>query len=154
MIEMTIRKLVEQWQLAPHPEGGWYREIHRSSIQISRADGEHRCGITTVLFLLAQDQVSRWHRVIGADEVWTHLQGSPLNLYRLDGKDHETETLNLSGEQPVHVIPAGHWMAARTQGLYTLVSCCVGPGFDFADFEMLANTPEQTWPKAVIRELV
>lgn len=154
MTQMTIPQLVKHLQLAPHPEGGWYREIHRSSTQISRADGEQRCGITTVLFLLAADQVSRWHRVIGADEVWTHLQGSPLSLYRLAGNDEEAETLNLNAEQPVQVIPASQWMAARTQGPYTLVSCCVGPGFEFADFEMLANTPEQTWPQAVIRELV
>lgn len=47
------------------------------------------------------------------------------------------------GAEPVRVIPAGHWQAARTTGAYTLVSCAVGPGFDFADFSMLADHPAE-----------
>ena len=42
---------------------------------------------------------------------------------------------------PVAVVAAGQWQAARTTGAYTLVSCAVGPGFDFADFEMLRDRP-------------
>ncbi len=40
---------------------------------------------------------------------------------------------------PVQAVPAGVWQAARSTGAYTLVSCSVGPGFEFADFELLAN---------------
>jgi predicted cupin superfamily sugar epimerase len=47
------------------------------------------------------------------------------------------------GAEPVRVIPAGHWQAARTTGNYTLVTCAVGPGFDFADFTMLADHPTE-----------
>ena len=38
------------------------------------------------------------------------------------------------------MIPSGNWQAAKSKGEFTLVSCCVGPGFDFKDFELLRNT--------------
>ena len=39
----------------------------------------------------------------------------------------------------VQVVPAGWWQAARSLGAWSLVTCCVGPGFDFADFELLRD---------------
>ena len=60
--------LVARWRLQPHPEGGWYREVQRSSIQVTRPDGQQRSAITTVLFLLGAEDVSRWHCVHGGDE--------------------------------------------------------------------------------------
>ena len=41
-----------------------------------------------------------------------------------------------------HVVPAGHWQAARSRGPYALTGCTVGPGFDFADFSFLRDVPE------------
>ncbi len=41
--------------------------------------------------------------------------------------------------EPVASVSAGSWQAARTMGSYSLVGCTVGPGFDFADFELLAE---------------
>lgn len=45
--------------------------------------------------------------------------------------------------EPVHVVVAGSWQAARSMGEYTLVSCTVGPGFDYTDFEMLGDLPSE-----------
>ena len=43
-----------------------------------------------------------------------------------------------AGQVPQHVIPGGHWQAARPAGgREVLVSCVVAPGFDFADFTLL-----------------
>jgi len=44
--------------------------------------------------------------------------------------------------RPSVVVPAGVWQAAKTTGAYTLVGCTVGPGFEFADFSLLADTPD------------
>jgi len=43
-----------------------------------------------------------------------------------------------NGETPQAVIPAYTWFAARIKAGsgFSLVSCTVAPGFDFADFEM------------------
>ena len=56
--------------------------------------------------------------------------------------------------QPVHVVPSSHWMAARSEGQYSLVSCCVGPGFDFDDFEMLRDRPVSQHPSGALHELI
>ena len=39
-------------------------------------------------------------------------------------------------------LAAGNWQAARPLGPYALVGCTVGPGFDFADFRLLAANPD------------
>jgi predicted cupin superfamily sugar epimerase len=45
--------------------------------------------------------------------------------------------------RPLEVVPAGCWQAARTTGEYTLVGCTVAPGFEFADFRLLKDYPEE-----------
>ena len=55
----------------------------------------------------------------------------------------ETTTLGAGlerGEVPQHVVPGGHWQAARpATDIEVLVSCVVAPGFDFADFTLLSR---------------
>ena len=79
----VVEQLIQDWNLHPHPEGGWYREMHRSPEQVTRSDGAQRSSITTILFLLDAESKSCWHAVHGADEIWIHLQGSPLSLWTL-----------------------------------------------------------------------
>ena len=50
--------------LKPHPEGGWYAETFRDGA------GGARGHSTAIYFLLEQDQISAWHRVKDAAEVW------------------------------------------------------------------------------------
>ncbi len=141
------QELIRTLGLQPHPEGGHYREIHRSTLSVHPDDGRHtRSALTLIYFLLDAHGHSRWHRVI-SDEAWLHLEGAPLELFRMDPALAECERMLLGSladrAQPAHVIPAGHWQAARTTGTFTLVSCAVGPGFDFADFAMLADHPTE-----------
>ena len=151
---MTVDDLVSSWQLQPHPEGGWYREVQRSGIQVQRPDGQQRCAITTVLFLLGSDDLSRWHRVQGGDEIWTFISGAPLSLFRHPQASASSEELALSSMNPVACVDAGVWMAARSQGNHSLVSCCVGPGFQFDDFEMLRDQPITQHPHGIRADLL
>jgi predicted cupin superfamily sugar epimerase len=139
------RQLVEQLQLQPHPEGGWYREVFRSSGQVIPRDGRPaRSALTSIYFLLEAAQHSRWHRVL-SDEVWVHLEGAPLDLWTWDatgGRLHHAPLGPVSAATtPQHVVAAGLWQAAMPQANdaagYTLVACMVGPGFDFSDFRMM-----------------
>ena len=59
----------------------------------------------------------------------------------------------ISGDQPVAWVPVGVWMAARSRGDFSLVSCCVGPGFSFDDFEMLRDRARSTWPDGIDERL-
>jgi predicted cupin superfamily sugar epimerase len=53
--------------------------------------------------------------------------------------------MHAAGEacEPVQVVPGGCWQAPRPLGDYTLVGCSVAPGFEFADFRLLADDPEE-----------
>ena len=146
--------LITRWALNPHPEGGWYREVQRSPIIVTRPDGEQRSALTTVLFLLGSGDVSRWHRVLGGDEVWMFLDGAPLSLWTHPHGSKTSTQQHLSREAPVHCVPANVWMAARSLGLFTLVSCCVGPGFTFEDFVLLREQDESTWPAGIEPEFL
>ena len=151
-------ELIATLRLRPHPEGGYYREVHRSASLVMPADGRGgRAALTTIYFLLPGDTASRWHRVV-SDEVWHLYEGGPLELLELDGEARHLARRRLGpvgdgDASPVHTIAAGSWQAARPLGEYVLVGCTVGPGFDFADFTMLADDAalasivRRAWPE-------
>ena len=150
--------LIARLGLTPHPEGGHYREIFRSSAAnaVRPADDRGaRAGLTVIHFLLRAGEQSRWHRV-RSDEAWQMIEGDGLELL-VGAPDLSTiDTVRLAttaaGGVPVHVVPAGAWQAARPIGSFALVACDVGPGFDFADFRMLSDeveaaaTMRNRWP--------
>ena len=153
--------LIARLDLRPHPEGGWYRELHRSGGQVRRSeDGQQRAGLTVIAFLLTEEACSRWHRVAGADEVWHHAGGAPLDLWRLSPRGGTAEHLILGPlgapaapaatadpeQEPLKIVPAGWWQAARSRGEWSLLHCCVGPGFDFQDFQLMADLPPADRP--------
>jgi predicted cupin superfamily sugar epimerase len=138
-------RLAEALDLAPHPEGGWFRETWRTDVAV-HPDGYpgERATATGIYFLLGPGEESRWHRV-RSDEVWLWHRGGAL-LLLLGGADAdpaaEPETVVLGpdvedGQVPQARVPAGVWQAARPAGdAEVLVSCVVSPGFDFADFTL------------------
>src|SRR5579862_1795835 len=76
--------LIAELGLLPHPEGGYYRELFRSGEPVRPADGRgDRAALTTIYFLLASGQHSRWHRV-ASDEAWHHYEGDALELLWLE----------------------------------------------------------------------
>jgi predicted cupin superfamily sugar epimerase len=138
-------QLIDFLGLAPHPEGGHFREVYRSASRVQPQDARtERGALTTIYFLLAQGEVSRWHRV-ASDEAWHYYEGDSLELFTLTPAFGELarHVVGPAGEgvRPVAVVPAGAWQAARPLGAYTLVGCTVAPGFEFGDFEMLSEQP-------------
>lgn len=132
--QTSARRVIERLELKPHPEGGWFKETFRD------AGLGGRGASTAIYYLLEQGQVSAWHRVKDASEVWHFYAGAPLEL-SLAPPDGAAETLVLgpdlvSDQAPQIVVPAGWWQAARPLGDWTLVGCTVAPGFEFAAFEM------------------
>lgn len=137
--------LVELLALEPHPEGGYYREIHRSPHKVRPDDGRPpRTALTTIYYLLPDGQHSRWHRV-RSDEVWHLYEGSPLELLLSppDLGSVERVLIGPTGSTlgPCHTVPAGWWQAARPRGEYALAGCTVAPGFEFEDFSFLRDDP-------------
>jgi predicted cupin superfamily sugar epimerase len=54
---VNARHLIEKYRLSPHPEGGYYREVHRSIQKVdSPVCGSPRSAITHIYFILAAGQ--------------------------------------------------------------------------------------------------
>ncbi|GJL96784.1 MAG: cupin [Hyphobacterium sp.] len=131
---MTAAEMIAALDLAPHPEGGWFREVFRDGSQTSG-----RAHSTAIYFLLEVGQISHWHRV-DAVEVWHWYAGAPLRL-DIAGSDDSIRSLTLSsdltdGHRPVGIVPEQAWQSARSLGEWTLVGCTVAPGFEFSGFEL------------------
>jgi predicted cupin superfamily sugar epimerase len=125
---MRADEIVALLELAPHPEGGWYRQTFVDAVPGGRAHS------TLIYFLLEAGQRSHWHRVDSA-EVWHWYAGAPLEL-RLAGATILLGNNLAAGQRPQGVVPSGVWQSATSLGEWTLVGCTVAPGFDFAHFEL------------------
>jgi uncharacterized protein len=137
--------LIEQLGLRAHREGGYFREVFRSSSVVTPGpSGARRTAVTSMYYLLPAGQVSRLHRVT-SDEIWHFLEGDPLELCTIDPSLAALQT-HLIGPasneaRPLHAVPAHYWQAARPTGAFTLAGCTVGPGFEYEDFTLLADEP-------------
>lgn len=130
---MRAQEIVDRLELAPHPEGGYYRQNFADEVPGGRAHS------TAIYYLLEGGTQGRWHRVDSA-EVWHFYAGAPLRLSLSPDATSVTEMVLgpdlAAGQRPQIVIPRGEWQAAESLGEWTLVGCTVAPGFDFAFFEM------------------
>jgi len=139
-------EIIQALGLVPHPEGGHYVETYRTAPGTS-AGAAVRAHGTAIYFLLRQGERSHWHRV-DADEIWHHYAGAALELSTAGPHDGPSVTVLgkdlRAGQRPQHVVPAGHWQAARSLGTWTLVGCTVAPAFEFAGFELAPPDFEPT----------
>lgn len=132
---MTAEGIIAALGLAPHPEGGWYRQTWAAEAH----NGDRPAG-TAILFLLAASERSHWHRV-DATEIWHFHAGAPLEL-SMSPQNHGPAIPHrlgpdvLAGDMPQLIVPAHYWQAARSLGGWTLVGCTVSPGFRFDGFEL------------------
>lgn len=134
---MTRRPaLAEALDLRPHPEGGWYRETWRSSVEFTPDDyPAARSSATGIYFLLMPGEQSAPHTV-RSDELWLWHRGGPL-LLRIGDREFVLGPAVENGQHPQLVVPGGVSQSARPAGHeHVLVSCIVSPGFDFADFRL------------------
>jgi predicted cupin superfamily sugar epimerase len=139
------RSLIEQLQLEPHPEGGYFRELYRSDVQVEPGDGRPpRAALTTIFYLLTEGGYSRWHRV-QSEEIWHLYEGGPLELLLAPPELQRVERVRLGAvgveSGPVHGVPPLWWQAAQPLSAYVLVGCTVAPGFDYEDFSLLEDDP-------------
>ena len=140
---------IENLQLEPHPEGGYFRQTYRSEMVIARGAlpagfGGARAASTAIYFLLERENFSAFHR-LRSDEVWHFYAGEPLALHVID-PEGEYSRIFLGGDLEAGavlqaVVDAGCWFASHVAewNSFALVGCTVAPGFDFEDIEMGKN---------------
>ena len=148
-IANEIEKIIDNLNLLPHPEGGFYRETYRSDGLI---DGHHlsndfsgeRNYCTAIYFLLTSSTFSAFHR-INQDEIWHFYKGSPIKLHIISAEGKYSNAIignNFEKDElPQYVVKAKDWFAAEVvnDNSYSLVGCTVSPGFNFKDFELPAR---------------
>lgn len=140
----TRNHTAEEFDLLPHPEGGWYRRTWTSSVETAKPEGS-RPSASAIYFLLTPGEYSRWH-MVSSSELWLWHRGGPLSLH-LGGtgerpiRHPEQVTLGAgAGQSPQAVAPANTWQRASAAAtVESLVSCVVSPGFDFNDFRVLSD---------------
>jgi uncharacterized protein len=163
---VTINQLITQYNLQPHPEGGWYTETYKSNEVIAanalpqRFLG-NRPFSTAIYFLLEQGNFSAFHR-IKSDECWHFYAGQPLWVYVLQ-QNGVLQIIQLGndimqGQVFQHVVPANCWFASRPapSSSFCFTGCTVAPGFNFDDFELAtATTLAALYPQhtSIINEL-
>ena len=129
----SAEDVISHLRLAPHPEGGWYRETWRAF----SPPGERSPG-TAILYLLKAGERSHWHRV-DATELWVFQAGHPLMLSLADQGKVTSVWLGadiVAGDQPQLVVQPRQWQSAQAVEGWALVSCLVVPGFEFNGFEL------------------
>jgi predicted cupin superfamily sugar epimerase len=127
----VAEKLIDHYKLTPHYEGGYFRETYRST------------GSSAILYLLANGQKSRLHR-LKSDEMWHYYTGNaPLNLVTIENNKLKIIQLghDIDQNQVVQaVVPAGIWFGAYMESNgYALMGCTVSPAFDIKNYQVISN---------------
>ena len=137
---------IKKLKLEKHPEGGWFKEVYRSSEVIlkqtlsSDFTGDRNCS-TSIYYLLEGEDFSSFHR-IKSDEIWHYYAGNlPLEIVSIVGGKLKKQLCGNNPDQDQHlqiVVPKNTWFAAclPDKNGYALVGCTVSPGFHFDDFEI------------------
>ena len=126
--------IIARLDLAPHPEGGFFKETYRDV----PVDGS-RGAATQIYFLLREGERSAWHRIDGV-EIWHFYAGAPLRLSLAPNDGPSREEILGKDADAGHilnaVVPKEVWQSAESLGGWTLVGCTVAPAFSFEGFEL------------------
>jgi predicted cupin superfamily sugar epimerase len=131
---MGVTPFARALGLAPHPEGGWFRETWRSPLVVDTPRGSRPAG-TSILYLLEAGEVSRLHR-LAFDEVWHWQGGGALLIHHVTPTGLDTVVLDAA--RPQHVVPGGVWFGAEPVpgASHVLAGCTMAPGFHADDWEL------------------
>ena len=127
----AYQSIIEKFQLKPHPEGGYYRQLYGN-------DETGKKDISTIYYMLTGNDKSAFHRLHGVTEIWYYHAGEPLDIYVIDIDGNLTvHNLSPEGEMQVVILPE-QWFAAEIPSKegFCLVGCAVAPAFSFESFEL------------------
>ena len=154
---MDAEKLIEQLNLAPHHEGGYFRRTYMAKMDVSiskdrekasendPSSGLSRSIMTSILYLLTSDRPTVYLHFNRSDIIhYYHLGSAVAYTVIHQNGDIERVTLGpkiLAGEQLQVTVEGGCWkcaaMADKSEG-FSLISEAVAPGFHYDD-NILAN---------------
>lgn len=128
---MDAKDYIKKLGLIPHPEGGWYRQVYGN-------DENGIKQISTIYYMLCNEDFSAFHRLHNMVEIWYYHAGQPLNIYVIS-PDGALTVHHLSANDEMQVvIEPEQWFAAELpdKNGFSLVGCAVAPAFTFENFEL------------------
>lgn len=139
---MTKDQIIDELDLSPHPEGGYYKEVYRSEQDVTADNGNSYSAGTGIYFLLPEGVCTSWH-CVSSDELWHFYYGDKLVLEVID-EERQFQQLELSNDfggisDFNQLVPQNCWQRAYSTGRYSLAGCTVCPGFEFEDFEIIGS---------------
>lgn len=142
---VSINDWISYLNLTAHPEGGYFCENYRNSIEVSL--NETHSGVrnlaTSIYYMLQSPQISKLHK-LKSDEIWYFHYGAPLIVHVFQQNQYQSYTLgiNLEENQLLQLIlPAGAIFGAEVavDNSFTIMGCMVAPGFHFNDFQLISR---------------
>jgi predicted cupin superfamily sugar epimerase len=139
----AAERLIQKFNLKPHPEGGYYSQGYRSPefLKAEFLPGRYQ-GVrnlySSIYFMVTAQSASRFHK-LKTDEIWHFYTGDALVLHLINeqGKYQFFELSNtMEKERFQMLVKKNTWMAASTKGDFSLVGCTLSPGFEYVDFEL------------------
>ena len=135
--DLSADDVIRLLDLQPHPEGGHYVETFRDGGDVTGPRGAS----SAIYYLLREGEMSAWHRVTDASEVWHWHGGDAMELSVAPFGGGPATTIRLgpdlaAGEGPQGVVPSGDWQTTRLTGTWSLVGCTVAPAFQFDVWEL------------------
>jgi predicted cupin superfamily sugar epimerase len=133
--------LVARLGLAPHVEGGYFRELWAASGRVDTAAGPRPLASTIYYLLTSEAPLGRFHR--NTSDI-THLlhTGGPI-VYSLISPEGAWKEVVLgrdpgAGQVLRFTCPGGWWKSSQLPvgALTGLISEIVAPGFDYADHQI------------------
>lgn len=137
----TAAELIARFGLAPHVEGGAFRELYREGYVPTGERPAH--GV--IYYLLNEDETSDFH-VLDADEYWLWHAGPDIELWSYPEGNPGALTVEQlgmgEGAQPCVLMKAGTIFGARpvkgAQGAM-LCSCVCVPEFMYEHYRILTK---------------
>jgi uncharacterized protein len=128
---LTADEIIAHLKLAPHPEGGYFRETFRDE-----PGHKGRSHSTAILYLFRADEVSRWRRRCREVALVRRRTIAARGQTRRGAPRISAGSRLAQRRASAALVPAGAWQTARGLGVWTLMGCTVAPGFDFGGFEL------------------
>ncbi len=145
----AVAALIEQLNLAPHCEGGYYRRTYCSTLACTNQNNNERKTLSSIYYLITNKIGMSYFACNISDLILYYHCGDPLRIIFLDEQGHlEEKILGLdiaAGQSPQITCQGGVWKAYDLMsGHYTLVSEAVSPAYVEEDMFM----PNETMLKA------
>lgn len=140
--QISIKDIIDKYNLESHIEGGYFREYYKSEIVIANPSNptNNRSLLTSCFYLIPKGERSIFHKLT-SDEIWNFHLGGAVDCYEIDHLGNLTITTlgpNIHANQQItHLVKKGTWFGVLPhEGTeFAFFSALVAPGFDFEDWE-------------------